>query len=358
MSKIPFNENEMNIAYTVPNLFDPTVPESPAWTYPQSEKDAIQELYAGTPTWCPSGLETGLFAPSVIPDNIARGFVIEGIPYDMAKYGGPDMFGVEWEYVPVAGGSMVRPGAPLLEDVNDWRKILKFPNIDEWDWDASGRKNYKFLQNGKANMLWFLNGCWYERLVSFMDFEGAVVALIDDEQKDALKELFAETTELYCRLVDRCVETYGDGISGFTVHDDWGSQRAPFFSPAVGEEMIVPYMRQLTDHIKSKGMIADLHSCGSLEMQLPNFIKAGWQSWCPMPMNPTQKMYEEYGDKILLHVEPDLPEGASEEEQEKAGEEFVRNYFKPGKYCFPNTTYFPKKVTPAFRKGMYRASRQ
>ena len=24
MSKIPFNENEMNIAYTVPNLFDPT----------------------------------------------------------------------------------------------------------------------------------------------------------------------------------------------------------------------------------------------------------------------------------------------------------------------------------------------
>jgi len=96
----------------------------------------------------------------------------------------------------------------------------------------------------------------------------------------------------------------------------------------------------------------------SLEMQLPNFIKAGWQSWFPMPMNPTQKMYEEYGDKILLHVEPDLPEGASEEEQEKAGEEFVRNYFKPGKYCFPNTTYFPKKVTPAFRKGMYRASRQ
>lgn len=156
MSKIPFNENEMNIAYTVPNLFDPTVPESPAWTYPQSEKDAIQELYAGTPTWCPSGLETGLFAPSVIPDNIARGFVIEGIPYDMAKYGGPDMFGVEWEYVPVAGGSMVRPGAPLLEDVNDWRKILKFPNIDEWDWDASGKENYKFLQNGKANMLWLM----------------------------------------------------------------------------------------------------------------------------------------------------------------------------------------------------------
>lgn len=119
----------------------------------------------------------------------------------MATYGGHDMFGIEWEYVPVAGGSMVRPGTPLLEDANDWNQILKFPDIDAWDWDASGRQNYDFLHNGKANMLWFLNGCWYERLVSFMDFEGAVVALIDDEQKDALKELFAKTTELYCRLV-------------------------------------------------------------------------------------------------------------------------------------------------------------
>ena len=45
----------------------------------------------------------------------------------MANYGGPDMFGIEWEYVPVAGGSMVRPGTPLLEDANDWNQILKLP---------------------------------------------------------------------------------------------------------------------------------------------------------------------------------------------------------------------------------------
>ena len=64
MSKIPFDEKEMNVAYTVPNLLDPAIPESPAWTYPQSEKDAVKELYTGTPTWCLSGLETGLFAPS------------------------------------------------------------------------------------------------------------------------------------------------------------------------------------------------------------------------------------------------------------------------------------------------------
>lgn len=28
MSKIPFDEKEMTIAYTVPNMLDPTIPES------------------------------------------------------------------------------------------------------------------------------------------------------------------------------------------------------------------------------------------------------------------------------------------------------------------------------------------
>jgi hypothetical protein len=29
------------------------------------------------------------------------------------------MFGIEWEYVPQVGGSMVRPGKPFVEDANE-----------------------------------------------------------------------------------------------------------------------------------------------------------------------------------------------------------------------------------------------
>ena len=33
-------------------------------------------------------------------------------------------------------------------------------------------------------------------------------------------------------------------IDGVMFHDDWGSQRAPSFSPATCREMIVPYLKR------------------------------------------------------------------------------------------------------------------
>ena len=54
-----------------------------------------------------------------------------------------------------------------------------------------------------------------------MGFVNAATALIDDDQKDALHELFEATTDLGIRLVDKFVEHY-DYIDGFTIHDDWG----------------------------------------------------------------------------------------------------------------------------------------
>lgn len=43
-------------------------------------------------------VEMNMFCPEVIPDNGARGMVLEVVPYPREKFGGKDMFGVEWEY--------------------------------------------------------------------------------------------------------------------------------------------------------------------------------------------------------------------------------------------------------------------
>ena len=86
-------------------------------------------------------------------------------------------------------------------------------------------------------MAWFLNG-WFERLISFMDFDNAVVALIDEDQKDAVKELFDRLSDLYIKIIDKYLE-YFPGIDGFCIHDDWGAQKDTFFSPDTAMEMIV-----------------------------------------------------------------------------------------------------------------------
>ena len=362
MVKLPFSESEMEIVSTVPNFRLPDAPEIPIFKYPITPKEAVLAAVSNEPVWCLYGTESRSFSPKIIPDNVARGFLVEKDPLPSERFGGLDMFGVEWEYVPLVGGSMVRPGNPLMTDANDWEKVIRFPSkaeIDTWGWENSAKENEEFLKNGKANYVWLQNGCWFERLISFMDVENACIALIDEEQKDAVKALFERTTELFCYIVDKFCQSYGDGFAGFTVHDDWGTQRAPFFSFDVGREMFVPYMRKLTDHIKSKGKIADLHSCGKSEIHAPNFVEAGWQIWCPMPMNDTALLHEQYGDKILIHVCDELfGDDATDEQQYARGEDFARRFCTPGKPVAVNGIYCPQLLTPEFCKGLYKESRR
>ena len=332
----------------------------PIFNAPVSQREAyFNAVYKRQPNYFLMGTETSIFCPQIIPDNVARGFVIESNKWDPANYGGPDMFGIEWVFVPVVGGSMEKPGIPHpFSDANDWKSVLKFPDIYSWDWDQSGRDNREYLKNGKANMMWFLNGAWFERLISFMGFEDAAVALIDEEQEDALKELFQATTDLHKKLVDVACEVYGPDLTGFTVHDDWGSQRAPFFSVEAGREMIVPFMKQLTDHIKSKGRVADLHSCGSLMTQCQNFVEGGWQSWSPMPMNDTKKLMAEYGDKMIIGlIDTPFTEGETDAEMKAQAEKLVAENFKADRPALLSS-YSSYSQKDAYITGLYEASRK
>ena len=347
--------------------FDPKEldgPESPFMpgvkmiNYPVSPYEGIKALYDRKPVWqVLDSMDNRIFTPRILPDNVARAFVIEGAPFDAAtEGGGPDMFGIEWEYIPVATGSMVRPGKPFLEEADEWYDKLVWPDIDAWDWEGSAKlNNGTFLSPDNFNVAWFQTG-WYERLISFMDFEAAIMALYDEDQKEAVKALFDKLTDLYIRIFEKYI-TYFPDVHAFFIHDDWGSQKETFFSPALAEEMIVPYMKRVTDYLHSKGKYCILHSCGQLLKQVPNIIAAGWDAWGPQLMNDSYKIYELYGDKLLIGINPDpLPEGATEEEQRAAAREFANKFCNPDKPSFFNF-YSASILTPAYREELYKQSR-
>jgi hypothetical protein len=183
------------------------------------------------------------------------------------------------------------------------------------------------------------------------------VALIDEAQKDAVKDLFDKLSDLYIRIFEKYLK-YFPQIDAFCIHDDWGSQKETFFSPATAEEMIVPYMRRVTDYLHSKGKSCELHSCGQLLRQVPNMIAAGWDSWFPQLMNDTHKIYELYGDKIIVGVTPELfdPAATPEDEQRALAREYADKFCRPDKPSFYNI-YAGSLLTSAYREELYKQSR-
>ena len=135
-----FDPSEMNIVKVIPA--SPFMPAINIYNRPVSDRESVRGLLKREAVCHISYMmETRLFCPRVVPDNVARSFVFEATPFDPNKGGGPDMFGMPWEYVPVAGGSMIRPGKPFIEDFNEWPSRIVWPDIEAWDWDSCVKEN-------------------------------------------------------------------------------------------------------------------------------------------------------------------------------------------------------------------------
>ena len=322
----------------------------------------FEAMFKGkNPLWMPMTSDSKSFDPRIDPDNIARAFVFDGeAPYDRSKYGGPDMFGIEWVFVPVVGGSMENPDKPhIMEDVNDWRDVIKFPDVNSWDWESCGKNNAAWFEKNKdydiASML--LNGMGFERLVSFMGFENAAMAIIDEDQQDAAKELANEICDnVYIPYVDN-MHRVCPGLTRITLHDDWGSQRAPFFSLAAAREAYVDVYKKFNAHVKSLGLIAELHSCGKNDLVVPAYIESGFEFWNGMYMNDKRNLFEQYGDKFIFGVDPPAVAddmNASDEDLYAGAKEFCEFYIRDGK-CHVVGNMMRKN--PKFVANVYQISR-
>ncbi|MPW24213.1 methyltransferase [Alkalibaculum sp. M08DMB] len=357
-----FDEKELNVVGEMPNLMGGEA--IPIFSTPVSGKEGALATYRKRPIWqvvLGVGHEFQMFNPNFIPDNVSRAFVSDHsfVPGVSNLYAGKDMFGIQWLYEESAGGSMVIPGNPLFTDMNDWKEKVVWPDINAWDWEGEREKNNGYFEKDKLVITWIFTG-FFERLISFMDFENAAVAMIDEEQEDAVKEFFDHLSDLYIQLIDKYI-THFPEIDVFYIHDDWGAQKDTFFSPTAAKELLVPYMKKVTDFIHEKGRFAELHSCGMNEKQIGNIIDAGWDAWTPQTMNDTQKLYEEYGDQIIIGVLPDLfdPKTTSEEEQRTYARDFANKFCLADKPSALSVyAQFNEEIlTKAYREELYKQSR-
>ena len=196
-----------------------------------------------------------------------------------------------------------------------------------------------------------LDGFW-ERLISLMDVSGAAMALIDEDQKDAVHAFFDKYADFMIDCIRRVKEVCD--IDSVLIHDDWGTQNGPFFSLETAREMFVPYLKRITDYLHSQGMSYEQHSCGNCSKLVPAYIEAGVDFWNPQPMNDFETITK-LAEGTCLHIAmPDVPlaPDATEEEIRQAARDFFDHFGVRGVF------YAPSLPNPIFLEELYKYSRE
>ena len=297
MSIVAFSGNELKIKYTIPNFR--TNVDIPHYYSPITARDNIKNaVFKKEAVFFPDFKDMQLFTPRIIPDSVARSLVLDGGERVIAP-SAKDMFGIEWVYVPVANGAMVKPGNPLLTNINEWKEKVIFPDINSWNWEEQARRSKKYLTETELAIVPQLFSGYFERLVSLMDMENALLALIDEEQEVALKEFLDKLADTYIAIIDKFVEYFN--VDGISIHDDWGGKQAPLFSLDVARRIFVPAEKKVADHIHELGLFYDFHCCGKVEtffvLGKPSIIGANSSIKNPLFYETVYKYSRERGVK-------------------------------------------------------------
>ena len=227
MSLDHFTEDELEVTGTLAGFMKPE-----RYNTPITPRDNMLRLYEGkTPMWIPSPWEAASIKVDCDPENVAR-----------SPSGGVDGYGVEWIFVKTAGGAMVKPGNPKVPDISEWEKYITVPDPETWDWAGAYEKQKDALADPTLFTTVTFGSCLFERLIAVMDFENAAMALVDDDQKEGVHRFLRAVTDYrkkYYTLVKKWFDP--DGVN---FNDDWGSQRAEFFSRETAAEMLVPYVKE------------------------------------------------------------------------------------------------------------------
>ena len=115
------------------------------------------------------------------------------------------------------------------------------------------------------------------------DFENWLVMLMTEEER--VKKLLDRYLETKFEYWDGLLDYYGaENVDMISECDDLGTQNSLFVSNATLHDIILPYHKELYQHLKSKyGVKIYLHSCGSIAPVIPDLIDCGVDA-----LNPVQ----------------------------------------------------------------------
>ena len=213
------------------------------------------------------------------------------------KTSGKDWFGVEWEWDAMLQTFVPdHRKKPVLDDICNWREMIKWPDLECINWEDAlridqidtviDRKNFVFS-------FWLPNGP-FERLHSLMGFEGALMAMIEEEEE--VKAFLEKWTEWRCRYIDYVCKYYKPDV--IQVHDDSGTSISSFYSVDTWKKLIKPCWAACAKQIKKNGVIPELHSCGKSQALLAHIGDTEFESLFIQSLNDFDYIRKSVGRTI------------------------------------------------------------
>jgi len=252
----------------------------------------------------------------------------------------------------------------VLKDITKWREYVHAPEIDtsEAAWAAAVEHANRVDREDKYVTGIYLAGV-FEMTHHLMGMSDALIAFY--EAPEAMHELIDYITEYELAYAEVLVEKiHPDCIFH---HDDWGSQKNSFMSPAMFEEFIVPAYKKIYGFYKANGVELIVHHSDSYAANLvPYMIEMGIDIWQGvMTTNNTPELIKKYGGQISFMGDIDsgvvdfpgwTPEIVSRE-TERACRNCGKLYFIPNLTQGLNVSSFPG-VYEEVSKNIDRLSRE
>lgn len=240
--------------------------------------------------------ETAEYVPASFEAYHASGFFVRNVQEHPMK-AGKDVFGVPWisNYM----GMMHKPGFVMFEEMEDWEKYVKFPNLDDYDFHALAKAEFDFNPVNREQKLVqiFSGGAQFMRLNALMGMENSLMALAADPE--SCMDFFEAYTDYRIEVINRTIDAYHPDI--YVISEDIAQARGLFMSPECYRKVIKPFHARMAEAINKRGVISSMHICGKCEEVIPDLVEMGYQQWqVAQDLNDVAGILDTYKGKLSI----------------------------------------------------------
>ncbi|MES0325799.1 MAG: uroporphyrinogen decarboxylase family protein [Candidatus Bathyarchaeia archaeon] len=261
----------------------------------------------------------------------------------------------------------------------DWKKLDLLDNIEEFgpisneDLGYFGEQSSKLYSTGKAVLANFGGTSFGDiALITGLDMEYPRGVrgvkewyMCHVRRPDFIKQIFEHQLQIAIENLGKIYGKVGDKVTAaFITGTDFGTQRKPIMSVPSFRKLYKPYHAAVNEWVhENTPWKTFIHSCGSVEAFIPEFIDSGFDILNPVQtsaanMDP-RELKDKYGDQITfwgggVDTQSTLPFGTPEQVERQVRER-VRVFGKNGGFVFNTIHNVQPKIPVENVVAMYDA---